>query len=401
MDTTIRKRIWSRLFVTFIIIGLFISVGVQALNCAIPLYIEQLGGGTDFSGILASIFALSAGLSRLFSGMLSDKRGRQIVMLAGTVIFAAGSVAPILFQSVELLTVFRFLQGTGYAAVGTAAGAAAADVLPKNRLGEGIGFFGLSQSLASALGPSVGIVLISMGNPNIMFGTIGAVGAVLFLLSLTGGYSEDKARIEAARTQPKAEGPLIRRVLEGRALPPTVLQCVLSMGFAVYVNFISVYADRKGIVNPGMFFTVAAVMMVLANMGAARIMDRAPAAALLIPSQIIGALSFLAAIAASDSMMLYLSGAGYGLCLGITMPLLKTIAIKRTPPERWGVATATFYLGSDVGMGVGGALFGAVISSAGFTTAFLSGLVCMAITGVGGLVILHTRPQHEVRGDPI
>ena len=164
------------------------------------------------------------------------------------------------------------------------------------------------------------------------------------------------------------------------------------MGFAVYVNFISVYADRKGIVNPGMFFTVAAVMMVLANMGAARIMDRAPAAALLIPSQVIGALSFLAAISASDSLMLYLSGAGYGLCLGITMPLLKTIAIKRTPPERWGVATATFYLGSDVGMGVGGALFGAVISSAGFTTAFLAGLVCMAITGVGGLVMLHTQP---------
>ena len=401
MNPTIRERIWSRLFVTFIIIGLFISVGVQALNCAIPLYIEQLGRGTDLSGILASIFALSAGLSRLFSGMLSDKRGRQIVMLVGTVIFTAGSVAPILFQSVELLTVFRFLQGCGYAAVGTAAGAAAADVLPKNRLGEGIGFFGLSQSLASALGPSVGIMLISMGDPNIMFGTIGALGAVLFLLSLTGGYPEDKARIEAARAQPKTEGPFLRRVLEGRALPPTVLQCVLSMGFAVYVNFISVYADRKGIADPGMFFTVAAVMMVLANMGAARIMDRVPAALLLIPSQVIGALSFLAAIAASGPLMLYLSGAGYGLCLGITMPLLKTVAIKRTPPERWGVATATFYLGSDVGMGLGGALFGAVISSADFTVAFLCGLVCMVITGAGGLVMLRTSRGAKAGGHPL
>lgn len=105
-------RIWTPVFVNVIFISLAVTSIVDALQAALPVHIENIGKSSTVGGLMVTVFAVAAIIPSLLAGVLADAFGCRRVMIAGAVIFAAGSFAPLLNGTVAALLFFRTVQGS-------------------------------------------------------------------------------------------------------------------------------------------------------------------------------------------------------------------------------------------------------------------------------------------------
>lgn len=409
----------------------------QGLNSSTSVYVALYGGTAAYAGVLAAVFSGAAAVVRLLSGPLIDGRGRRIVMLFGFAVLIVGTVGPLFTHDVAPFVVFRILQGAGFSAVTTASATAAADALPASRMGEGIGYYGLGQALSMSVGPALALALVSTDPPENLFVGVTAIAVVglsmIFLCRyekhpemlpkeavyrrrLEEGGSEaartgaaeagkeskqvearegDK-RTEAAETttstaqsrmeeRPKRES-IASRIFEKHALPGTLPMIVLSpaLGFAIF--FVGLYGASLGVGNAGLFYTLSAVSMILVRLKSGAFMDRFAPIKILPVALACGLIAFAMLVACGTVLdgapvcdaVFNLSGIVYGFCTGIALPLNQSVAVKNTPPERWGAANALFQLAIDVGIGGACVIWGIVNDCFGFPVTICCAMCCIA-----------------------
>lgn len=409
----------------------------QGLNSSTSVYVALYGGTAAYAGVLAAVFSGAAAVVRLLSGPLIDGRGRRIVMLFGFAVLIVGTVGPLFTHDVAPFVVFRILQGAGFSAVTTASATAAADALPASRMGEGIGYYGLGQALSMSVGPALALALVSTDPPENLFVGVTAIAVVglsmIFLCryekhpemlpkeavyrrrleeggseaARTGAAEAGKEskqveareggkRTEAAETttstaqsrmegRPKREN-IASRIFEKHALPGTLPMIVLSpaLGFAIF--FVGLYGASLGVGNAGLFYTLSAVSMILVRLKSGAFMDRFAPIVILPVALACGLIAFAMLVACGTVLdgtpvcdaVFNLSGIVYGFCTGIALPLNQSVAVKNTPPERWGAANALFQLAIDVGIGGACVIWGIVNDCFGFPVTICCAMCCIA-----------------------
>ena len=367
-------------------------VSCQALNNGTPLYITRIGGSTGFAGALILDFSIAAAIARLFAGRIIDRTGRKCIMVVGALLLIAGSALAIPLPGFYPQIVLRALQGIGFACVTTASATAAADVLPCERLGEGIGYYALGQSLGMAFGPAFGIFLCSLVFTESLFVGVAGAGAVLLILVMCCNYEKHVERLPETseyrvleerrrRLAEEADSGDIEAVIEEvedadryrglaalfekRALVGALPMVVICLGFAIPVSYTALYAQSLGLSNAGMFFFVGAIAM----------------------TNLCGIAMFLVMAFVHAEWMLYVGGFFFGLSMGFAFPLLNSMAVKNTPPERWGAANAVFLLANDMGVGLGASLWGFVADSVGFLPVMFGGAAMFVIGYAIALVV--------------
>lgn len=410
-----RERLWSPMFVIIIGLTLCCFVTGQGLNSGTSIYIDRCGGTAAYAGLLAAVFSVGAAIVRLVSGPIIDKRGRRIVIIAGTIILVIGTLGPVFTHDTIPFTVFRLLQGAGFSAATTAAATAAADVLPASRLGEGIGYYGLGQAIAMSIGPALAIFLVSTNPAENLYIGLGVASSIAFVLALlcryeshprtlpeTASYrmrSEHAASADNEASCGKQEKPdrkssIVSQIFEKRALPGTIPMLIISPAFGFGIFFVGLYGTTIGIENAGFFYTVSAVMMIVIRITSASLMDCVKPIKLFAVAVLFGILSYLTLLGCSTAFaqssirdfVFYGAGLFYGICIGISLPLNQSVAVKNTPSERWGAANALFQLANDVGIGLSCVIWGFINDSFGFTTTLVCVAVCIALSFVFALI---------------
>lgn len=401
-ETARSQRVWTFVFLDIIALSMLDSVICHALYGALPLYVESLGGKAAFSGLLTAIFALAAGVGRILTGMVAGRYGCRLVLIWGGILLAAANLTPLALPALGVLLGVRFLQGVGFSGISTASANASAEVLPRQRLGEGMGYYGLGQSLSTVIGPALGYFLFHFGQKSVWGNDILWYGLTLISLVLIGlayvccyerqpveprGETADSQprKVPAAETHSRfAVRTLLARMIDAFFEPGALsmaLVCGLFMVSAsFYSSFLMLFAQRNGIPNPVFFFGGTAAAMFAVRLFAGKLGDQFPPLRVLIPCLLIGMLSFLLTIPARSTAMLALTGTLYGISLGIGFPLLNTLAYRMTHPSRWHASTATFFLGCDLGWAAGSYLWGTIIDWRGFTAALLASGVLMLFT---------------------
>lgn len=409
----------------------------QGLNSSTSVYVALYGGTAAYAGVLAAVFSGAAAVVRLLSGPLIDGRGRRIVMLFGFAVLIVGTVGPLFTHDVAPFVVFRILQGAGFSAVTTASATAAADALPASRMGEGIGYYGLGQALSMSVGPALALALVSTDPPENLFVGVTAIAVVglsmIFLCryekhpemlpkeavyrrrleeggseaARTGAAEAGKEskqveareggkRTEAAETttstaqsrmegRPKRES-IASRIFEKHALPGTLPMIVLSPALGFVIFFVGLYGASLGVGNAGLFYTLSAVSMILVRLKSGAFMDRFAPIVILPVALACGLIAFAMLVACGTVLdgtpvcdaVFNLSGIVYGFCTGIALPLNQSVAVKNTPPERWGAANALFQLAIDVGIGSACVIWGIVNDCFGFPVTICCAMCCIA-----------------------
>lgn len=390
-----RERIWTFVFLDIIALSMLDSIVCHALYGALPLYVESLGGKAAFSGLLTAVFAIAAGVGRILTGVVASRFGCRTVLIWGAALLALANLTPLALPGLGILLGVRFLQGVGFSGISTASANASAEVVPEKRLGEGMGYYGLGQSISSVLGPSLGYFLFHFGQSSVwgndvLWYAMSAISFILIGLAYVCCYTP--IRRKAPQPVQSKSRPLALRIFhsfyEQKALGMAVVCGIFMFAASFYSSFLMLFAQRNGIPNPQIFFLGVAVAMFVVRLLAGKLGDRFPALAVLLPTLGIGLLSFWLTIFADSTLWLYFTGTLYGISVGIGFPLLNTLAYRLTEPARWHASTATFFLGCDLGWALGSYVWGVVIDWHGFTLALFLAGVTMIISCAGAVFTL-------------
>ena len=164
----------------------------------LPLFAAALGAGEVFLGIIVSVSTMTGMLLKPLFGVLSDRWGRRLWLLAGTGLFAGMPFAYHLVESPEHLLVVRLLHGTATAIYGPVTIAYVAEMAARRRA-ERIGWFSVARNSGYIVGPLVGGAMLEFMDPVTIFTAIGFVSAIAFLPVL---MLPERAREPGARRPP-------------------------------------------------------------------------------------------------------------------------------------------------------------------------------------------------------
>lgn len=349
--TSHNTTIYTLQFILLCVSSLLFSASFNMMIPELPAYLESIGGG-DYIGLIIALFTLTAGISRPFSGKLTDKIGRVPIMAIGSIVcFICGFLYPIL-TSVSGFLFLRLIHGFSTGFKPTATAAYIADIIPKERWGEALGFHGLCFSIGQALGPALGSMLVQYFSMNVMFYVSSgfALLSILILMKMKETIKhKEKFQLEMLVIKKN-------EVIDKHVLPAALMVLLTYLSYGALLTLIPSWTTYLSISNKGFFFIIFTLSSVLVRIVSGKLSDHYGRIKV-INIGLIGLMCSLIAIAYSTSMMTFgLASCLYGISLGILSPALNAWTVDMSMPEHRGRAMATMYIALEIGIG-GGALF--------------------------------------------
>lgn len=331
--------------------SLFFSASYNMLIPELPAYLTSLGG-VEYIGLIISLFTLTAGFSRPFSGKLTDTIGRKKIIMVGTVVcLVCGCLYPIL-GTVSGFLLLRLFHGFSTGFTPTALATYVADIVPSSRWGEALGLQSVFFSTGLALGPAVGSLIKLHYSFDVLFysSSLMAMVSMLFIAGLKETlHKRQSFKLSILKISRK-------EIVAIEVLAPAFMTFLTYLSFGVILTLIPDWSEHLGIVNKGLFFIVFTVSSLLTRFIAGKISDtygRSPViivgfTTLLLSLFMLGYFQFFTG--------LMLSSAIYGLAMGILTPALNAWTIDLSMPSHRGRAISTMYIALEAGIGFG-ALF--------------------------------------------
>lgn len=386
---TDREPLWTRDYVLATVLNLFVAVIFYELMTTTALYaIDRFDASDAAAGTAAGAFMIGAVAGRLVSGKLLDIIGRRRALLSGLVACIA---LPLLCGQVGelwMLVALRAVHGAAFGLASTAVSTIALSLVPAHRRGEGAGYFGLASVLASAVGAASGNVLVHLIGYPALF-TANAVFAAIGLAIALALRIQEYVPTEEQRRLARRWSPLT--LVDGPAAARSLIVFIAAIGLSTVLAFLNVHAAAQGMAEPaGIYFAAYAVVAIIARLVIGKALDRLGERAI-VPPLLVALSAGLAVLALPmTTVTLILSAALVGIGFGALFPAVHAAVFSAAPPHRAALATSTFYLIGDAGIGIGPLFAGILVPSLGFEGLY----VVLAGVTAGAIVpwLLRTRP---------
>jgi MFS family permease len=365
-----KERLWTKNFVTVTVTNFLIYIVFYLLMVTIAAYaVDQFHVSTGMAGFVSGIFIIGILVGRLGIGHAVEEMGSRRVLIAGTMSFIITSVLYFAAINLSLLVFIRFLHGVAYGIASTAAGTIVAQIIPDKRRGEGIGYYSMSQILATALGPLIGITLIQYDDFRIIFVVASIIAAcsfgISFLISQPDHTPRRQDQAEAVKTIQ------ISNFLEFTAIPISIIVLIVGFNYSAVLTFISLYSKQLHLEKAAsFFFFVYALIVIISRPFSGYLLDARGKNFVVYPCLFLFTIGMLLLGVTDSGMTLLLAGAFMGLGYGNFLSCGQAISIKEAPPNRLGLATATYYIFLDVGFGIGPYLFGSLVPFTGYRSLY-------------------------------
>ncbi len=372
--------LYSRSFLTMALANLFIVSSFGSFFL-FPLFITDHGGSKSDIGIIMGVFALSSVLCRPWISDMIDRIGRKRSYTLGCMFMAMFPLIYLLFRGdlshfyLPLLLV-RIFHGIGLAICFTAAFTYIADIVPGERLNEGIGAFGVSGLTGLAIGPMIGEVIIRGFGffPFFLAATGMAIIGLLLALPLPESF-KDVSR-ESAQS-------FFSVLIKRRPLTVAVLAILFGFGLSASGSFVSPFAKEKHIVFFSLYYLCYSSAAILTRLLGGKLADRIGEERVLPYGHILTGGGLLILMLLGGNAILALSGLMSGCGHGFLFPCLNSLAIRNEPIGIRGKITGVFTGGIDAGAFVGSVILGYIGEWAGFQAIFFAaGLALLAGLGV-------------------
>lgn len=365
-----RPTIWTRDFIALFLANLFLFMGFQMQIPTMPVYVQSRGGDQLMVGMVITVFTITAVLSRPFSGWALDLFPRQSVVQAGLLVCVATAFGYVPAATVAMIMGVRLIHGAGFGLSTTGLGTMAADIVPAERRGEGMGYFGMATNVGMALGPGLGITLMnSLGFGATFIGSAVLMAAALVtIFAVTAGRKPLQRKRKRKRDENQASGLL--SLLEPRAFFPAGLSLLSGLIFGSVIGFITLFGVESGIGDVSRFFFLYAIVIMATRPISGRLYDRFGPTAVVLPGAGLLSVGLLVLSNADSQAALTAAAVIYGAGFGSIQPSLQAWAIDRVEPHRRGAATGTYYSAFDIGIGLGAMVLGSVAKASSYSVMY-------------------------------
>ncbi|MEE0864654.1 MAG: MFS transporter [Alistipes sp.] len=384
MKPQVKDRLFTRDYIFVCISAFMMSFSFFILVPTLPLYLKDTFSiSPALVGVVLSCYVVAVLSVRPMAGFVADSLPRKRVFVVAYTLFVASFTGYLFItESLTLFILLRILHGFTFGMLTTAANTLVIDIMPSSRRGEGLGYYGVTNNLAMAFGPMVGLFVISSGNYMLLFLTSLVTGCVGLLLGAL-------VRAPRRELQPKGEFRLSAdRFFLKEGIRACVAFLLLAIPYGMTTSYMALYAAKSGIThNAGLFFTVMAAGLIASRLHSGKRVDRGfitETILLGIAIAFVGGvgealLSTVSAWSITAGYVTYFLTAflfGYG--YGTMFPAYNTLFINLAPNSRRATANATYLTGWDVGIG-GGMLLGGYISEFDYSYCYMLGAVLILV----------------------
>jgi len=361
--------LYSPSFITMAFSNLF-TVSSFGTFFLFPLLITSYGGSKSDIGIIMGVFALSSVLCRPWISDMIDRIGRKRSYTIGCTIMSILPLIYLLFRGnlsnfYLFLILVRIVHGVGLAICFTASFTYIADIVPKERLNEGIGMFGVTGLTGLAIGPVIGEIIITEFSFSIFFLTATGMATLglMIHLPLSESFVNDSQKFSQS---------FFTVLAKRKILFVALLAFLFGVGLAATGSFVSPFAKEQGIAFISLYYISYSSAAVLTRLLGGRLADRIGEDRIIPYALTLTGGGLLILMLLGGNSILALSGLMSGCGHGFLFPCLNSLAIRNEPIDIRGKIIGVFTGGIDAGTFVGSIILGYIGQWAGFKMLFFA-----------------------------
>lgn len=378
---TAKPKLWNSNYIKIWCANFMIFFSFMLLAPLLPLYLsETYQADKDTIGFVLSGYTLTALLFRPFSGFIVDSFPRKQVLLVCYFLFFALFAGYLVAGSMLMFAIVRTMHGAPFGATTVANSTVAIDVLHPDRRAEGIGYYGLSNNIATAIAPTVALCIFHVWHSY----------DALFALSLicSGiGLAINSTLKMPEREQVKPQTPVsLDRFFLLKGWIEAIAQACYAFSYGVLSTYIAIYGKEElGITGgTGLFFMLLALGLIIARIAGSRQLREGKVIRNASFGVLISMFGYLLFAAVHNQIGYYGAALIIGFGNGHMFPAFQTMFVNLAPNSQRGTANATQLTSWDIGVGAGVLIGGVLAEASGYHSAFWAAW----IVNVAGVAIL-------------
>lgn len=362
-----KDRLWNANYWRVMTANFSMSFAFYLLTPLLPLYLtDRFGASKDMIGLVLSGYTITALLVRPFSGFLVDSFPRKRVLLISLFFYFICFSGYLAAGTLLLFAIVRTMHGAPFGACTVANSTMAIDVLPSSRRNEGIGYYGLSNNVATAIAPTVGIFLYRYtANFELLFWLAFLVAGVGFIADYT--IKTPQKPVQTIKLTWSLDRFFL---LKGWAIG--VNMAFFGLCYGVLSNYLAIYGKEMLNITggTGTYFMLLAIGLIVSRIQGGRMLRKGRLTHNAAEGIIISTIGYTLFVACPNMVGYYGSALLIGLGNGHMWPASQNMIIAMAQNNQRGTANSTILTSWDLGMGLGVLLGGAIVEYADYSTAF-------------------------------
>ena len=384
-------KLWNRNYCKVMAANFTLFFAFYVLTPLLPLYLsEHFGATKDVIGLVLSGYTITALLFRPFSGYVVDSFPRKMVLMVSFSVFAIFFAGYLAASTLLLFTIVRTLHGGPFGALTVANSTVAIDVLPSSRRTEGIGYYGLSNNLAMAIAPTIGIFIYQLTN------SFEFLFWLALIVATTGWLIDSTVKLKPRNSRDSSQDRSSRLSLDRFFLTRGWLlglnMVAFGFSFGVLSNYLAIYGKEvMGITGgTGTYFLLCSVGLILSRLQGSKALRAGRVTHNAATGMVISLVGytifiFMPTLFASNHTAVMIGYYGSALLIGLgnghMWPAFQNMTINVARNNQRGTANSTILISWDIGMGLGILIGGIVAELISYSAAFWT-VVLINGTGV-------------------
>ncbi len=357
-----REKMYSKDILLILAASFFYFASPMLVTPLITGFSGSIGASAALMGIIGGMMNLCSLFCRPLVGNLADKISKYKVSFIGAGLMTLSCIGYIVSVSPAMVVAARIINGVGFACCSVCMSTWMSNMLPREKVGSGMGLYGMMNALGMAVAPGIGVSVYQM------FGYRTAFVIALIFSALTGviiQFISDKGEPghrdkSAQEEQGKREG---LRLVEVKVLPIAAIIMLFAIPYCATQSFIVSYTEaRKLSVEVSLFFPLYAAVLLVLRFTLKSLFDRLPFRTFLLGSAGSALLGITLLGLMKNNIVMFFAALFMAGGYGIMSSVCQSTAILRAGKERRGLANSTYYIGLDLGMTlgpvIGGFLYG-------------------------------------------
>lgn len=362
-----KERLWNSNYLKVMAANFSMSFAFFLLTPLLPLYLkENFGTSKDMIGLVLSGYTLMALVVRPFSGYMVDSFPRKKVLLLSLFFYFLCFGGYLVASTFLLFAIVRTIHGAPFGASTVANSTMAIDVLPSSRRTEGIGYYGLSNNLSTAIAPTVGMFIYRyVHNFNLLF-------ALAFVVAGAGLMVDATIKMPKRQSVPNKKALSFDRFFLVRGWMIGLNIAFFGLCYGVLSNYLAIYGKEKmGITSgTGTYFMLLSIGLILSRLQGGKMLRKGRLIHNAAEGVLISTVGYFLFVACPNMVGYYGSAVLIGLGNGHLWPAFQNMIIAIAKNNERGTANSTILTCWDLGMGLGILFGGTVVEYAGYATAF-------------------------------
>lgn len=361
----IRIRLWTKDYIMVLLTNLFLYLAYFFLLATMSNYVKDIGGSDFQISFIVSLLALASVIMRMISGELLDTVGRKKMIYIGSVGLFFCYVA-FFFTNLNLTIFVRALNGAMWGITGTSMATICTDVIPKEKRGDGLGFFAVSSIFAMAFSPMLAIVINNLFN----FMTVLSCSIVFQILALVSLFN---IKIPALKNSEHESHKIhfdVTKMVEKKALFPSFLNMLISVSACGINSYLIMYGKSINLDSIWVYFIGHLTMVLVARTFSEQILRKFGIFFVIVPGCISMILGMLSLMFANGMFMVILASLFFGLGYGAVYPSMQAWTVDRSPENKRGTANGNYLAAIDVAYIFGSFLLTSVSTNISFSAIY-------------------------------